>query len=299
MSETLPKVTVIILSWNRKKDMEDCLLSVEKIDYPNFAVIVVDNASTDGSQMFLKENFPHITLIQNNENLGFAKGNNIGIQQALKHDADYVFLLNNDAIVEPDVLEALVDVAKSDPLVGMVGSKICYYDSPTIIQAAGGKVDLKTGNTELVGYNEKDMGQHDGEHEVDFTSGVAMLVKRSVIEKVGMFDEKFFAYYEETDWCIRARKYGFKCLYTSKTKVYHKELATKTTTPNIQRLYYLTRNRFYFMKKNAPKNSYPSFLRWYFFKIFPREIGRRIFRDKSLLAFFAYLRGVRDGIVWR
>lgn len=134
----LPKVSIIVLNWNRLMDTSECLETLQKVEYENKEIIVVDNGSSNGSQDYIRRNYHDIMLVENTENLGFAEGNNKGIQLALRNGADYVFLLNNDTIVDRNVIEELIEVAETDILIGFLGPKIYYYNEPNRIWSAGG-----------------------------------------------------------------------------------------------------------------------------------------------------------------
>jgi len=248
-----PKVFIIILNWNGLKDTLECLDSVFKLDYVNFEVIVVDNGSTDNSVEVIRQTYPQVILIENRENLGYAGGNNIGIRYALKHGADYVWLLNNDTIVNPDSLTNLVEVAEKNKEVGILGSKIYYYDKRDILWFAGAYIDWNRAISPHIGLNQKDKGQYDIIMEVDRVTGCSMLVKRDVCDSVGLFDSDFFLYVEEVDWCVRAQKAGFKCIFVPTSIVYHKVSSTlKDVSYNysLSFTYYNTRNFLYLIKKN-------------------------------------------------
>ncbi|MBW7957118.1 MAG: glycosyltransferase family 2 protein [Deltaproteobacteria bacterium] len=216
-----PKVHLIILNWNGKKDTIECLESVGKLSYPNFETIVVDNGSSDGSVEAIKEKFPGLRLIETGENLGFAEGNNVGIRYALKNGAEYVFLLNNDTTIEPDALGHLVDFAEKDEKVGIVGPKILFYSEPGRIWFAGGIVDFDKGSSHRGG-GRPDDGKFDEAVETDYITGCAFLIKAGVISEVGLMSPDYFLLFEETDWCLRARRAGYRIFYVPGARVYHK-----------------------------------------------------------------------------
>jgi len=213
----LPKVSVIILNWNGKDLTIECLNSLEKLKYMNYEVVVVDNGSTDGSQKAIKEKFPRVKLIENKENVGFAEGNNIGIRNS---DADYFLLLNNDTVVDPYMLDELVDVGESDPKIGILCPKIYLYDKKDVFWFAGGY--LRTYGTLHRGYNEKDVGQYDKVEDMVYASGCAFMIKKEVTEKIGLLDKEFFIYLEDVDYSLRAKENGFRVVYVPKAKMWHK-----------------------------------------------------------------------------
>lgn len=251
MDKTL-KTSIILLNWNGKEDTIKCLESLKTLNYPNYETIVVDNASSDDSVKIISDKFPNVTLITNKENLGFAEGSNIGIRYALEGGADYVFLLNNDAIIDEETVTELVQVAESDDKIGIIGSRICCYDRPDRIQSAGAHIGIKTGRVWYPDYG-KSITTTDGKAvDVDAVSGTAMMVKREVIEKVGMLDPTFFCYFEDTDWCIRARKTGYRVVIVPMSKIWHKGGASTGGGATPTSIYYSVRNHLLVMNKNYP-----------------------------------------------
>ena len=169
-----------------------------------------------------------VLVIRNGENLGFAGGNNVGLRYVLaRGDAEYVWVLNNDTIVAPDALRHMVAVAEADPELGMIGSKLVYYDDPGIIQAvAGGGVIPWQGRTRLTGAGERDRGQWNRAYSPEYVHGASLLVRERLCREVGLFDERYFIYFEEVDWAVRARRAGWKLGYASDSTVWHKESRT-------------------------------------------------------------------------
>jgi GT2 family glycosyltransferase len=251
-----PIVYIIVLNWNGLQDTIVCLDSVVKLNYPNFRLIVVDNGSTDGSTDIISKNYPKVHFIENNENLGYAKGNNVGIRYALENNADYVWLLNNDTVVEQHALLNMVVEAEKDPLNGIIGGKIYYLNSAKKIWFAGAMIEWSRGTSNHIGLNETDVGQYDYVQEIDRVAGCSMLVRREVCHSVGLLDENFFLYVEEVDWCVRARKAGFKCLFVPSSIVYHKASASVPQIGTWSKVfnYYNTRNFLYLIQKsfNSP-----------------------------------------------
>lgn len=247
---SFPKVFIIILNWNGLQDTLECLESVFKLTYENFEVAVVDNGSQDDSVSVIQNNFPNIRLILNTENLGYAGGNNVGIRYALGQNAEYIWLLNNDTVVETDALTNMVAEAEKDPSVGIAGSKIYYYNCPKKIWFTYTKIDWSRGISNHIGIGDTDIGQYDHVKDVDRVTGCSMLVKKDVCDKVGLFDERFFLYAEEVEWCVRARKAGFKCIFTPLSIVYHKVGASIKKNWFTIFSYYNTRNMLQTVRKN-------------------------------------------------
>jgi len=243
-----PRVMIVVLNWNGLADTLACLASLAELDYPEREVVVVDNGSSDGSVKAIRERFPTVTVLENGENLGYTGGNNVGLRHALAQRADYVLLLNNDTTVAPDFLRRLVDAAEADLQIALVGPTIYYYDRPAVIWSAGGAIDWQRGSTRMLGLNERDKGQFGRRpRAVDFITGCAMLVRRIVPERVGLLDERFFAYYEETEWCVRAVRAGYKIVHVPLARMWHKiSLSAQTDSRSVH--YYMTRNRLLFLK---------------------------------------------------
>ena len=301
-----PRVSIIILNWNGLEDTVECMESLKKITYHNYEIIVVDNDSKGNDAQVLEDKFgDYVRLIRNNKNYGYTGGNNIGIRYVADNSApDYFLILNNDTIVAPDFLGQMIKVAESDASIGIVGPKVYYYHFPKRIQSAGGKVNMRTGQASLIGVKEIDAGQYDTQQEVDCVSGCCLLIKKEVIQKVGLFDESYFCYWDETDYCFRAREAGYKVLYIPEAKIWHKaplKLRIWDKTPMAAKrsglyYYFMARNNFKFMKKHATNGQYRSFL-FYFFGyhlwfmtavclLYHHDVGR-------LLGFY---RGVKDGL---
>ncbi len=257
----MPRVHIVLLNWNGWQDTIECLESLEDLEYPNFEVVVVDNASTDDSVNEIKEKYPGITLLESDYNLGYAGGNNIGLCYALEDNADYVWLLNNDTVVHKDALRSLIDKMREKPSAGICGSRLIYYHDRETLQALGGGIYNKwLGTTEHIGANKpasNDYDEHRIEQQLDYIVGASMLVSRQFLEEVGLLSEDYFLYYEELDWAMRGRE-KFKLGFAGNSIVYHKEGASiKATNRQLNaksRLsdYYQIKNRLKFTFKFYP-----------------------------------------------
>jgi GT2 family glycosyltransferase len=237
-----PKVTVIIPNWNGMDHIRGCLESLLKIDYHNFDVIVVDNNSEDGSPKAIAESFPKVQIMRNSENLGFAEGCNVGIRQAMKSTSAYLWLLNNDTLVDSQSLTFLVRAAENDNSIGMTGSKIYDYDDPSIICSAGMTISWFRGESVPIGWHQRDKGQFNNYSDVGGLEGCSLLIKRRVCEEVGLMDKDYFLYGEEIDWCVRARRRGFRCTFVPESIVFHKGGASSGEGYRPILSYYSTRN---------------------------------------------------------
>ena len=225
-----------------------CLASISRLSYPNYQVIVVDNGSEDATLTAIQSEFPDVMTVENGENLGFAEGNNRGIRLALEEGADYVMLLNNDTEVRSDMLTHLIGFAESDSDIGVVGPLIHYFDPPKAVWSAGSMIDWTTGELSDLAGNGLATGRAEA-YPVDYVSGCALCIKRSVIEGIGLLDPRFFIYFEETDWCARALAAGYKVFVVPSTRIWHKvSAAMGVRSPATT--YYMTRNSFLFIAKN-------------------------------------------------
>lgn len=249
--ETWPFVAVIILTWNQRDLTLDCLASLVEMDYPveKLQIIVVDNGSGDDTAATVRQRFPHAVMLENGDNLGFAEGNNVGIRRALAGPAEYIMLLNNDTIVDRQMFSELIEAMDQHPGVGIVGPKMLYFDPPDLIWCAGNRIDWRMGGSIRLQAEEPDSAANQSPCEVDFITACGILLRRQVIEQIGLLDQRFFIYYEETDWCVRANHAGWKILYVPAARLWHKVSATMgTTSPATD--YYMNRNVLLFLAKN-------------------------------------------------
>jgi len=249
MKDTMPKVSIIIVNWNGLEDTMECLGSLKDIDYPNYEVIVVDNGSQGNEAEVLREKWgEYVHVIECDKNYGFAGGANIGIRYALRvSKPGYILLLNNDTVVAKEFLTEMVRAAATDARIGMVGPKVCNYYVRDRIDAAGGRINWRFGFGEDIGEGETDRGQFNVAQEVDFVSGSALLVRSAVIKEIGPLDERFFLYNEDADWCLRAKRAGYKVWFTPAGPVFHKQGAS-TGRVSKTTLYYSHRNRLLLLK---------------------------------------------------
>lgn len=240
-----PQVSVVILNWNGRRYLDDCLTSLQAQAYTDFEVILVDNGSTDGSVEWVEARFPQVQMIRNAQNVGFAKGNNQAIYST---DAEFIVTLNNDTRVEPGWLAALVEAAASDPTVGMVASKILFADRPDTINSAGIALDPVGIAWDRLG-GTSDTPDEETPVEVFGPCAGAALYRRAMLDQIGLFDEDFFAYMEDVDLAWRARLAGWRCLYAPAARVYHAHSATGIEgSPFKSRL--LGRNKVWLIAKN-------------------------------------------------
>lgn len=239
------KVAVIVLNYKTSDLAIQCVKSVKESDFKNIEIILVNN----DSENVLKEaalKLSNIIFIQNKENTGYSGGNNIGINKALQDTADYVFILNPDTQIEKETISNLISVMESEN--ADIASPKIYFDNTKIIWYAGGLFDTQNVLGSNIGVDEVENGSFDKIGNTDFATGAAMMVKREVFEKIGLFDERYFLYYEDTDFCYRAKKAGFKIMYVPTAIVYHAN-AQSTGLGSPMQDYYITRNRMLFAAK--------------------------------------------------
>ena len=242
-----PLVSVITVNYNQSGVTRDFLNSMRSITYPSVEIFVVDNGSPNDNPDTLAEEFPEIKLIKTEKNLGFAGGNNLALEPA---EGEYCLFINNDTEVEPDFLEPLVLRFQEDPSLGMVSPKIKFFHTPETIQYAGYyPYNWITIRQHLIGYREKDRGQYDEGGYTFGAHGAAMMIPRKVIQEIGPMAELFFLYYEEHDWCERIKRAGYQVYYEPRSVVWHKE-SVSTGRASPLKLYYLTRNRILFARRN-------------------------------------------------
>jgi GT2 family glycosyltransferase len=271
----MKRVAVVVLNWNGWRDTLACIASLQKLNYPNFELIVVDNGSTDGSHAHIEAHFPGIKVLQTGFNLGFGGGCNAGIRWALEQGADYVWLINSDATVDVNALTELVRVAEEQALVGAVGSVLYEADQPEQIQLwGGGKVHLGTG-----------LSRHQTRPaQLDFVSGASMLLRREALEQVGLFDDQtFFMYWEDSDLGFRLRQGGWQLAVAEKSCVWHK-LSASLGKGSRQLDVYFTQSGVRFLRRYSPVPAVSVFM----------MVGRMLMK-RVLTAEFGRARSVLDG----
>ncbi|MCF8365224.1 MAG: glycosyltransferase family 2 protein [Bacteroidales bacterium] len=283
-----PLVSVISINYNAPEVTAEMIKSFENITYPNVEIIIIDNASTKGDVDMLKKDFPKITLIKSDKNLGFAGGNNLGIRKA---KGEFILLLNNDTEVKSDFLEPLVEKFQNDPSIGAVSPKIYFHHTPNMLQFTGiSEISKHTIRSTAWGFGKMDEGQFEEDKETFFAHGAAMMVPKSVIEKVGLMAEIYFLYYEEMDWGQRIRNAGYKIFYVHNSIIYHKEsVATGRESP--LKTYYMNRARIIYMRRNV--KGFDLFIAFLYQNLVAVPKNMIVFLAKGKVDLFkAYLRAV-------
>jgi GT2 family glycosyltransferase len=254
---SLPLICIVVLNWNGLSDTIYCLKSLDESDYPNWSVVVVDNGSSNDEAKMIRTRYPHATVLETGKNLGYAGGNNVGLEYAARQEADYILVLNNDTEVSPGCLSALVEIGEANPNAGAIGCFVYSYAAPRPFLYAGLHayadpyiaVMGRRYDTEVLGA--------EAAVSVDSAHGCGFAIRRTAYETVGGFDERFFAVHEEVDWCMRAREASFEILAAPHAIIWHKIAASfGGLSPN--RRYYDVRNMalYYHNRANGKRLSY-------------------------------------------
>ena len=269
-----PKVFIIVLHYQNWNDTNECLASLKKVDYDNFETIVIDN---------------------DKENKGFAGGNNLGIKQATEKGTDYILLLNNDTVVEPDFLRKLIEAGEREERIGILGPVIYEYGSDKI-HFAGGKVNwLYTKGIHIQNTKYPGLAKRSGAGKIqdtDYITGACLLIKRKVIEKIGSMDEDYFVYCEDVDWCLKAHRNGFSCLVVPDARISHK-VSSIAKIASFSYIYYHTRNGLLLAKRNAPVLiKILAYLNSFF--VYGKQIIKLIIFPQKRLWARAIMKGIED-----
>lgn len=285
------KISVVIPTYNLKDILLECLESIFNQDHKNIEVIVVDNASTDGTSAAVREKFPSVKLIQKSKNLGVTGGANAGVREAV---GDYIWFVDHDNIFLPNTLSELIKLAESDPKIGVTVPKIYYWEDKSMIWAAGTGINIFTGENIFRGG--KDKGQYERVEDVEIAPA-NFLVKEEVIKKVGAYDEIYCISYEDADWSFRVNKAGYRITYTPKAIAYHKfPLLNKKELKKrwLSRSYWTARNKIIFMRKHSRSFSFFMLLYPAWFLIYTYQA----IRWRNLPALWNFYRGIADGFKW-
>jgi GT2 family glycosyltransferase len=288
-----PLVYVVIVNWNLKQVTLDCLASLTRLEYPNYRTVVIDHNSQDGSPEAIAREFPAVEQLRCATNRGSTAGYNTGFRHALAASADYVLLLNNDTYIDPQALTKLVAACSAEG-VGMTGPLIYYASAPDTIWHEGSRRSRLTLET----YSDQRLRMNpQGPIERDFLVSCALLIKRAVLEDIGLMDEDFFVYHEELDYTFRVRAAGYRLLLVPEAKVWHRVALSSGGTGSPQQLYWMAKNSVLYFRKNAHW--------WQWFFILPWRAGSafktslRLGLARKWTALGAYWRGLRDGVSFK
>jgi GT2 family glycosyltransferase len=291
-TENYPLISIVTLNWNQTDVTCEFLESTRSLLWPNYEILVCDMGSTiDPTERIIASNYPKTKVLRSEENLGFTGGNNWGMRQA---KGEYMFIVNNDTEVTPDLLNVLYEPFTIDKTIGVVSPKLMFFEKKNIIQYAGfNPINPYTGRTTAVGSLQEDVGQFDDKGGYTAGShGGAMLVSREIIDKVGMFPESFFIYYEEWDWSTRIIKAGYHIYFQPKGKIYHKESITMGKE-SANKAYYHTRNRILYMRRNSNFIQFVAFMVFYILFTAPKAIFKYIYKGQ-----YVHLRAFLRGTFW-
>ncbi len=238
-----PSVAIIVVNYNGFEDTKECIKSIKKCNYDNYSIVVVDNASTEkplnATIEYIKQNSVYIEMVSND---GFAAGNNVGIKWALERNFEFCLLINNDTTVDINFLSKLVNAFEANCDAGILGGRINFFTKPDHIWYGGGHIDNTYGGAQHENYNQV-IGITDSVREVQFITGCLMLIPVKVLKKVGLLDESFFLYEEDTEFCLRVMKQGYRLLYVDDAVIYHK-ISASTQKNTTLKSYYELRNKF-------------------------------------------------------
>jgi GT2 family glycosyltransferase len=248
-----PSVTAVVLNWNGRDDTLDCLASLRASTYPRLSAVLVDNASSDGCVEAVAAGFPDVDICVNETNLGFAEGVNVGIERALRSGADSIFVLNNDALVEPDSVAVLVDAVETSSEIGAVSPLLHFADDPDLAWFAGATFDPARGYPgRVLGYREPVDRAGIAPFETERLTGAAMLISRRCLDEVGLFDPDLFFLCEDVDWSLRARARGYRLLVVPAAKVGHGVAHSQGGEHSPRSTYYGLRNQVEVCRRHAP-----------------------------------------------
>ena len=272
--EISPLVSIVSVNWNQPEVTLDMVKSFKNLTYSNYELIIVDNGSTKGN-IDIVQDYPNVKLIKTKQNLGFAGGTNVGIRQA---KGQYILLLNNDTIVSPHFLEPMVDLMESNVHIGVVSPKIYYYDSPKTIQFAGTtEINQITGRGNKIGFKQEDDGSYSQTRPTALNNGACMMVRKNVFEQIGLLSELYFMYYEEHDFCERAKQKGWQCYYIGSAYIHHRQ-SMSMGKYNPIKTYYMFRNRLLYMRRMYSSKSFYLFLCYYLTVSIPKNVIKHLIR---------------------
>ena len=289
-----PTIGIVVLNHNGKALTETCLRSLLASPYPHKTIFVVDNASTDGSVAYLKPQFPQVTFLESAENLGVTGGRNCGFRAASAQGVDYILSLDNDARIAPAAINALIDVATTDPRIGILGPKTYHDDGSGLLQCVGGCITFTQNVTAERGTDQPDHGQYDAVEPVDYFPGCAFMARRDVFEQLNFLDESFYGYgHEDTDFCTRAANLGYRILYVPQAVMWHGGSSTIGSYSPCKK-YLEAVNSMYYVRKYANTRQWLKYLLYAVVGLLPAFlIQARYGNQKAVLA---KAKGLWDGL---
>jgi len=293
------RVAIILVNWNGLDFTVACLNSLRNQGYKNFEIILVDNASDNEEGKVLQKQFPEIDLVQSEQNLGFAGGNNLGIQKALEQNFSHIMLLNNDTVVSPDFLDQMILLFNHNPQLGVVQPLIYWMKDRNQIWSAGGKWNAFLGRAITLLEQKKSKNLESGFQKLDWATGCCMLLKRETILKAGLLNEQYFTYFEDVDWSLRIRKEGFEIALAPQAIIYHEAGASSKKkhsegilSPRV--FYYNVRNQFFLIRTTLRPIQKPIAIGYHLIR-FGFWMGYFLIRGR-FKKLKSVAKGIRDGI---
>lgn len=292
-----PAVIAVVVNWNGSAVIEACLTTLLDSDYPTLRVLVVDNASEDGSLELVRDRFPSVRIEQTGANLGFAGGANRGLEAARQDGADYILLMNNDVEIHAAAVRRLVEAAEAHPEALLLGPKIYYHDEPDVIWSAGGAVSFWSGHIRHLGIRQRDDGRYDETRGVDYLTACAVMLPARTLDTVGALDESYHMYNEDTDWSTRVVRSGGTALYVPDARLWHKVSSSSGGGLTPYKIYHRIRSTFSYFRR------YASWYHW--FGILPATAVRAVGFAVAQMAggkggrVTAMVRGIVDGATGR
>jgi len=296
MQPPYPLVSFITVNYDHLSDTIEFLESAKALTYPNIEIIVVDNDSPkEKPSEEVKRSYPNVRFIQNSKNLGFAGGNNAGLRVAR---GDYFFLLNNDTILPNGFLEPIIHFMESHADAGMASPKELYPDMVTLQYAGAFSISPLTGRGKRLGLFEKDTGQYNSNYKTGLGHGAALIIPKKIADRVGPMPEVYFLYYEEHDWCEQVKRLGYTMYYIGESYIIHKESISTGGDESPLKVYYLTRNRLLFMRRNF--SGFPFVLGLLFFLLVstPKSLFNYLVQGKPKLV-KSFLSGIGWNVITR
>ncbi len=288
-----PRVACLVLNYNGREITLEALASLSRMSYPAFDLIHIDNGSSDGSFVAVAEAFPEVRQVRVETNQGPTHGLNQGLLAGLEGDYDYLLSLNNDIEVDPEMVTEMVRLAESDPRIACVGPKAYYFWDRERLWSAGGIIRFKQSVTRERGMGEIDRGQYDNDQEVGYINGCAILMRRSVVEEIGIWDPIFNLAVEDADWCMRSKRRGYRCMYCHRAVLWH---MVSATAGNYQpsRTFFTGRANAIFVRRYGGPLEWLTFVLWSALGLplaFLRELPKR-----NQGAAIAKLKGIFTGL---
>jgi len=280
-----PLVSIVTINYNNTKVTLELLLSISECTYKNVQVIVVDNGSVEDPTDKINAKFPQVEVIRSEKNLGFSAGNNLGLRKA---NGVLIFFVNNDTLFAENLIEELIKPFFEIKNLGIVSPKVIYYESPNLLQYAGSTdINPLTGRNKVIGQGQADNDSLFPSGVTYFAHGAAMIIRKNLLKKIGGFPDVYFLYYEELDYSIRLRRAGYKIYYNNNAVIYHR-VSYSVGEESPLKVYYMTRNRILFMRRNFPGIKFYIFVLFFTFFTVPKSTIKYAFRlqFQSLVSFY-------------